>query len=124
MGHFTRKRIYSDDPRLQTIVPPSFLYPTTFFSPPLSFFSSFGPFSPVVARSFSLYRLSRSTCCQVQAVDPYRAHKHIDKQVVWNQFVFEMNHASICGDMMTAFVLDAMPVNAAFQSVLSNDIVV
>ncbi|GFY13374.1 cadherin-related tumor suppressor [Trichonephila clavipes] len=25
----------------------------------------------LVARSFSLYRVSRSTCCQVQAVDPY-----------------------------------------------------
>ncbi|GFS49609.1 hypothetical protein TNCV_821441 [Trichonephila clavipes] len=30
-------------------------------------------FSPLVARSFSLYRVSRSTCCQVQAVDPYTA---------------------------------------------------
>ncbi|GFY35916.1 transposable element Tcb2 transposase [Trichonephila clavipes] len=34
-----------------------------------------------------------------------------------------MNHASICRTMMAAFVLDAMPVNAAFQCVLSNDIV-
>ncbi|GFW01231.1 uncharacterized protein TNCV_4514301 [Trichonephila clavipes] len=36
---------------------------------------------------------------------------------------FQMNHASICGTMMVTFVLDAMPVNAAFQSALSNDIV-
>ncbi|GFW90254.1 transposable element Tcb2 transposase [Trichonephila clavipes] len=36
---------------------------------------------------------------------------------------FQMNHASICENMMAAFVLDAMPVNAAFQSALSNDIV-
>ncbi|GFX42084.1 hypothetical protein TNCV_2134991 [Trichonephila clavipes] len=33
------------------------------------------------------------------------------------------NHASICGTMMAAFVLEAMPVNAAFQSALSNDTV-
>ena len=36
---------------------------------------------------------------------------------------FRINHASICRTMMAAFVLDAMPVNAAFQSVLSNEIV-
>ena len=36
---------------------------------------------------------------------------------------FQMNIASICGIMMDAFVLDAVPVNAAFQSALSNDIV-
>ncbi|GFV83969.1 uncharacterized protein TNCV_1479711 [Trichonephila clavipes] len=36
---------------------------------------------------------------------------------------FQMNHASICGTIMTAFVLDAMPANAALQSALSNDIV-
>ena len=36
---------------------------------------------------------------------------------------FQMNHARICGTMMAAFVLDAIPVNAAFQSALSNDIV-
>ncbi|GFS81807.1 uncharacterized protein TNCV_1544451 [Trichonephila clavipes] len=34
---------------------------------------------------------------------------------------FQMNHASICGSMMTTFVLDAMTVNAAFQSVLSDN---
>ena len=36
---------------------------------------------------------------------------------------FRMNHASICETMMAAFVLDSMPLNAAFQSTLSNDIV-
>ncbi|GFY25068.1 transposable element Tcb2 transposase [Trichonephila clavipes] len=29
---------------------------------------------------------------------------------------FQRNHATVCGTMTTAFVLDAMPVNAAFQS--------
>ncbi|GFW84780.1 transposable element Tcb2 transposase [Trichonephila clavipes] len=33
-----------------------------------------------------------------------------------------MNQASICGAMMATFVLDAMLVNVAFQSALSNDI--
>ncbi|GFX51635.1 uncharacterized protein TNCV_5013381 [Trichonephila clavipes] len=32
---------------------------------------------------------------------------------------FQMNYASICGTMITAFVLDAMPVNVAFQRALS-----
>ena len=36
---------------------------------------------------------------------------------------FQMNHASISGTMMGTFVLDAMPVNAAIQSKLSNYIV-
>ncbi|PRD31046.1 UNVERIFIED_CONTAM: hypothetical protein NCL1_24552 [Trichonephila clavipes] len=30
---------------------------------------------------------------------------------------FQVYHASICGTMMAAFVLDAMPVNAAFHIV-------
>ncbi|GFS69224.1 hypothetical protein TNCV_4010631 [Trichonephila clavipes] len=34
-----------------------------------------------------------------------------------------MNHASICGTMMAAFMLVAMLVNAASQSALSNDVV-
>ncbi|GFS96691.1 uncharacterized protein TNCV_4754041 [Trichonephila clavipes] len=36
---------------------------------------------------------------------------------------FQMNHAAIWGILMAAFVLDAMPVKAAFQRALSNDIV-
>ncbi|GFS86333.1 transposable element Tcb2 transposase [Trichonephila clavipes] len=36
---------------------------------------------------------------------------------------FQINHASICGTIMPTFVLDAMPVKAAFQSALSKDIV-
>ncbi|GFX30583.1 uncharacterized protein TNCV_3462311 [Trichonephila clavipes] len=36
---------------------------------------------------------------------------------------FQINHISICGTMLAVFVLDAMSVNAAFQSALSNDIV-
>ncbi|GFT37449.1 transposable element Tcb1 transposase [Trichonephila clavipes] len=34
-----------------------------------------------------------------------------------------MDQASICETMMTTFVLDAMPVNAAFQDALSKNIV-
>ncbi|GFY19745.1 HTH_Tnp_Tc3_2 domain-containing protein [Trichonephila clavipes] len=36
---------------------------------------------------------------------------------------FQMNYSSICGTIMAVFVLDAMPVNAAFKSALSNAIV-
>ena len=38
------------------------------------------------------------------------------------KFSFQMNQPSICATMMAAFHLEAMPVNAAFQSALSNDI--
>ncbi|GFW39539.1 uncharacterized protein TNCV_3908481 [Trichonephila clavipes] len=44
-------------------------------------------------------------------------------KLIGTKLSLEMNHASICLTMMAAFVLDAMPVNAAFQSALSNDIV-
>ncbi|GFW10694.1 transposable element Tcb2 transposase [Trichonephila clavipes] len=40
-----------------------------------------------------------------------------------NKLSFQKNHASICGNKLVAFVLDAKPVKAAFQSMLSNDIV-
>ncbi|GFX17109.1 uncharacterized protein TNCV_4266351 [Trichonephila clavipes] len=43
-------------------------------------------------------------------------------KLIGTKLPFQMNHASICETMMTAFVLDGMPVNAAFQSALSNDI--
>ena len=36
---------------------------------------------------------------------------------------FQMNHISVCGTMMAAFVLDAMSLSAAFKSALSNDLV-
>ena len=36
---------------------------------------------------------------------------------------FQMNHASVCETMMTAFVLEAMPVYTNFQSAISNDVV-
>ncbi|GFX48185.1 uncharacterized protein TNCV_4115201 [Trichonephila clavipes] len=36
---------------------------------------------------------------------------------------FQMNHASICETIMVALVLEVMPLNAAFQGALSNDIV-
>ncbi|PRD26889.1 UNVERIFIED_CONTAM: Transposable element Tcb2 transposase [Trichonephila clavipes] len=44
-------------------------------------------------------------------------------KLIGTKLSFQMNQASICGTMMAAFVLDAMLVNAAFQSVLSNGIV-
>ncbi|GFX56888.1 transposable element Tcb2 transposase [Trichonephila clavipes] len=40
-------------------------------------------------------------------------------KLIGTKLSFQMNHVSICGTMMAAFVLDAMPVNAAFQSALS-----
>ncbi|GFV34042.1 TBC1 domain family member 16 [Trichonephila clavipes] len=43
-------------------------------------------------------------------------------KLIGTKLSFQMNHVSICGAMMAAFVLDAMPVNAVFQSALSNDI--
>ncbi|GFY18294.1 uncharacterized protein TNCV_2047001 [Trichonephila clavipes] len=44
-------------------------------------------------------------------------------KLISTKLFFQMNHASNFGNMMAVFVLDAMPVNAAFQSALSNDIV-
>ncbi|GFS95172.1 uncharacterized protein TNCV_2705181 [Trichonephila clavipes] len=44
-------------------------------------------------------------------------------KLIGTKLSFHMNHASICGTMMAAFILDAMQVNADFQSALSNDIV-
>ncbi|GFX93894.1 HTH_Tnp_Tc3_2 domain-containing protein [Trichonephila clavipes] len=44
-------------------------------------------------------------------------------KLIGTKLSFQMNHASICGTMMVAFVLDAMPLNDDFQSALSNDIV-
>ncbi|GFV51560.1 transposable element Tcb2 transposase [Trichonephila clavipes] len=50
------------------------------------------------------------------------AHEYRAWQAAGPKLSFQMNHASICGTMMAAFVPDAMPVNAAFKSALSNDI--
>ena len=44
-------------------------------------------------------------------------------KLIGTKLSFQMNYASVCGTMMSTFVLDAMPVNAAFQSAISNDIV-
>ncbi|GFT60398.1 transposable element Tcb2 transposase [Trichonephila clavipes] len=68
-----------------------------------------------------LYRISitanhRRLCLQW-------AHEHRAWKADWRQVVFSDEHASICGTMMAAFMLDAMPVNAAFQSALLNDLV-
>ncbi|GFX42815.1 uncharacterized protein TNCV_2931071 [Trichonephila clavipes] len=46
----------------------------------------------------------------------------LQMQLIGTKLSFQMNHTSICGTMMAAFVLDAMLVNTAFQSALSNDI--
>ncbi|GFX87173.1 uncharacterized protein TNCV_2059441 [Trichonephila clavipes] len=43
-------------------------------------------------------------------------------KLIGTKLSFQMNHASICGTMKATFVLDAMLLNAALQSVLSNDI--
>ena len=52
-----------------------------------------------------------------------RAHELWAWQAEWQQIVFSDNQASICRNMIAAFVLDAMSVNAAFQKALSNSIV-
>ncbi|GFV57230.1 transposable element Tcb1 transposase [Trichonephila clavipes] len=44
-------------------------------------------------------------------------------KLIVTKFSFQMNHTSICRTMIAAFVLNAMPVYAAFQSLLPNDIV-
>ena len=44
-------------------------------------------------------------------------------KLIGTKLSFQMNHASVCGTMMAAFVLNVMSVNAAFHSVLLNDIV-
>ncbi|GFV11892.1 HTH_Tnp_Tc3_2 domain-containing protein [Trichonephila clavipes] len=45
-------------------------------------------------------------------------------KLIGTKMSLQINHASVCGTMIAAFVLDAMPVKAAFQSgALSNDIV-
>ncbi|GFT28504.1 HTH_Tnp_Tc3_2 domain-containing protein [Trichonephila clavipes] len=43
-------------------------------------------------------------------------------KLIGTRLSFQKNHASICGTMVVAFVLDSMPAYAAFQSALSNDI--
>ncbi|GFX17615.1 uncharacterized protein TNCV_474151 [Trichonephila clavipes] len=40
------------------------------------------------------------------------------EKLIGTKLSFQMNHVSICGTMMTAFELDAMPVNAAFQRII------
>ncbi|GFS55936.1 transposable element Tcb2 transposase [Trichonephila clavipes] len=44
-------------------------------------------------------------------------------KLIGTKLSFQMNYASICRTMMAAFLLDAIPLNAAFQSALSNGIV-
>ena len=43
-------------------------------------------------------------------------------KLIGTKLSFQMYDSSVCGTMMTAFVLDAVPVSAAFQSAFSNDI--
>ncbi|GFT55435.1 transposable element Tcb2 transposase [Trichonephila clavipes] len=67
----------------------------------------------------SLYRiLSRQTindcvCNGLMSTEP--------SKFIGTKLSVQMNRASICGTMMAAFVLDAMLVNAAFPSAISND---
>ena len=44
-------------------------------------------------------------------------------KLIGTKLSFQMNHASICGTVMAACALDAMPAKADIQSALSNDIV-
>ena len=44
--------------------------------------------------------------------------------MVGTKLSFQMNDAFTCWTMMAVFGFDTMPVNTAFQSALSNDIVV
>ena len=44
-------------------------------------------------------------------------------KLIGTKLSFQINNASICGTMMAALVLNAMPVNVFFLSVLSNDII-
>ncbi|GFW51289.1 HTH_Tnp_Tc3_2 domain-containing protein [Trichonephila clavipes] len=44
-------------------------------------------------------------------------------KLIVSKLSFQINHASICETTMAALLLDAMPVNVAFHSALSNDIV-
>ncbi|GFV56690.1 uncharacterized protein TNCV_4651861 [Trichonephila clavipes] len=44
-------------------------------------------------------------------------------KLIGTKLSFQMNHASMCEAMMATFVFDAIPVNGAFQSTLSNHIV-
>ncbi|GFU99136.1 uncharacterized protein TNCV_1228501 [Trichonephila clavipes] len=37
-------------------------------------------------------------------------------KLIGTKLSFQINHASICGTMMAKFLLDSMPLNAAFQS--------
>ena len=43
-------------------------------------------------------------------------------KLIGKNLSFQMNHASICGTIMAAFMLNTILVNAAFQSTLSYDI--
>ncbi|GFW58811.1 HTH_Tnp_Tc3_2 domain-containing protein [Trichonephila clavipes] len=45
-------------------------------------------------------------------------------RLIGTKLFFQMNHTLSCRTMMAAFVLEAISVNAAFQSALSNDILV
>ncbi|GFY72243.1 hypothetical protein TNIN_35331 [Trichonephila inaurata madagascariensis] len=86
MGHFIKRRKYQDGKRLQSIVQPSFLRPRfsrLFFSRSPRSISS-GLVSPcrcqvlpVCSGPTARSRVYRSTCCQVQAVDPYTPHLRV-----------------------------------------------
>ncbi|GFY07207.1 HTH_Tnp_Tc3_2 domain-containing protein [Trichonephila clavipes] len=68
-----------------------------------------------IYRSSSRRSIDGCVCNGLMSIGPGK--------LIGTKLSFQMIHASICGFMMAAFVLDAMPVNAAFQSALSNDFV-
>ena len=66
------------------------------------------------------------TACKVAFIqDPLQckpsttAVKAEPGKVIGVKLYFLMNHVSVCGTMMAAFVLDAILINATFQSALS-----
>ncbi|GFV85547.1 uncharacterized protein TNCV_3773711 [Trichonephila clavipes] len=74
-----------------------------------------------LARKVCLYTESSSR----QTIDGYVCNGLMSTEPgkqIGPKLSLHMKHASICETMIAVFVLDAMPVNAAFQSALSNDI--
>ncbi|GFW12050.1 transposable element Tcb2 transposase [Trichonephila clavipes] len=67
-----------------------------------------------------LYRIPLTTnhrrvCIRLMSTEPGK--------LIGTKLSFQMNHASICGTMMAAFMLDAMPVHAAFWSERHNGLI-
>ncbi|PRD27403.1 UNVERIFIED_CONTAM: hypothetical protein NCL1_35464 [Trichonephila clavipes] len=61
----------------------------------------------LTARSPSRNTIDGCVCNGLMSTEPGK--------LIVTKLSFQMNHASICGTIMAAFVLDAMLMNAAFQ---------